>query len=435
MTAVTQELTSAPSAALSQLVVGYLPTERNALAAQRRNLAQALSAGSPRPVQSIDLRMAGSPYRAFAILSSAEPWLEVLDRTLQEASDFQSDAQRGLWWGSEVDGEVVASPLAWVMPGSGSLKATFYEDLAALDPVVVRVREEAELAFWQHTGEQVSFLDLADEEDPRSTHPRYQRPATVTASVAMARLLGRYGIQPQLLAGHSVGELTACHLAGCFDLSELIRLTTAPFLGETLAVGAMCALIGDEAVILQVIQEAGGSVMVSNRNSLRQLVISGPAAEIQAIIPKAKAAGLKAIALKVATAYHSPFLEEPHRRYREALASTRFQKARMPVVSGLTTDILPWSEVNFSQTRALLDCAFIGPVNHVGQVRRLQELGMGALVDLGPTEKLSKLARDILDIQTITALGANPTKGSGRQGFLECLAQLHTLGYSITVPE
>ncbi|WP_287129605.1 acyltransferase domain-containing protein [Candidatus Cyanaurora vandensis] len=393
----------------ARLILGYLAM--TATPTREQLAAQPVGTG---PVVRLDFRQEGEPGRAFAVVVKEESWAEVVAQQLVR----------------EWQPTVTPPPLAWVMPGSGSLGADYWTELASLDPTLQQVREEAEAYFTQATGETVSFLDLGDETDPRSTHPLYQRPATVTATVAMARLLMRYGIQPNFLAGHSVGELTACHLAGCFDLAELLRLTCAPFRGGALATGAMAALIGPEDRIHELIRQTGVQVVISNRNSPRQLVVSGLAPQIETLVAQAKPAKLKAVPLKVATAFHSPLLVEAHRQYRTALEESTFQPARILVVSGLTGDVLPWSEP-FAQTRALLDCAFIGPVNHVAQVRRLRELGAGVIVDLGPSDRLARLAREILEEQGVTVVAANTAKGGGRESFLECIAQLHILGYTI----
>jgi Acyl transferase domain len=310
---------------LPQMVLGYVPTDLQRLA------TQTIPPLPERPVVRVDLRMPDQPYRAFAFLFAQQANHSEVEHRLQSSLPGQpSDGTT--WWGPELTSPPPPPSLAWVMPGSGALGGDFYGALGTIDSVVDAVRQEAEGYFANYTGQQVSFLALGEDGDERSLNPLYQRPATVTASVAMARLLQNFGIQPDFLAGHSVGELTACHLAGCFDLAQLIRLTTAPFIGGTLAPGAMAALMGNENTILELVQQSAGQVMVSNRNSPQQLVISGAAQAVHDLVAQAKAKRVKAIPLKVATAYHSPFLAEPHALYREALAHSTFQPAKRPVV-------------------------------------------------------------------------------------------------------
>ncbi|MBC7882572.1 MAG: PfaD family polyunsaturated fatty acid/polyketide biosynthesis protein [Anaerolineae bacterium] len=358
--------------------------------------------------------------RSFALVVDRQASLETLQARLEQSGGKTSVLQ-SLWWG-EV-GAKSPGAMAWLFPGSGSLYAGFLEDLASIDPAAQRVVDTAKAEYKKLVNQELHF-------EP-DTDPLRQRPATVTASAAMARTLQSFGLTPDFVAGHSVGELTACYLAGAIDLPELMRLTTAPFKGlSALPNGAMAAILGPEATTLQIVSKFAGRVVVSNRNSAQQLVVSGKEIDIVAFCEEAKALNLKPVRLEVQTAYHSPLLGDAHKQYREALQTAKFQMPKLPVISGLSGDQLPFSTIDPAQTRAMLDCAFIAPVNHVSQLRRLQEMGAKVYVDMGPTDRLSRLAKETLD-PSATVLSANRTKRNGRLAFLETLAQLHVLGYEI----
>ncbi|NJK62524.1 MAG: PfaD family polyunsaturated fatty acid/polyketide biosynthesis protein [Synechococcaceae cyanobacterium SM2_3_1] len=369
----------------------------------------------------LQLPGAGSHHLAL-VLDRTQPHL--LDHLSGLLRQDNSVPEQDLWWGQP---KGPAPLLSLIFPGSGSLYPGLLEELGSLHPVVQEVIDAATRTFQALVGAELCFDSSRD--------PLWQRPATVTVSTAIARLLQTFGIQPGLVGGHSVGELTACHIAGAFDLAELIRLTTAPFKGlTTYPEGAMVALIGPETLSMQLVQKSRGRVVVSNRNSTQQLVVSGQMDDIQALMEQALALGIQPHRLDVATAYHSPLLNQAHQQYREALLATQFQIPSVPVVSGLTADVLPWSSLDSSQTRALLDCAFIAPVNFPAQLQRMQNLGMGTLIDVGPTSRLSRLAQDTLCADPVEILVANRTKRSSRKVFLELLAQLYHLGYPVTPP-
>ncbi|MGJ3246529.1 MAG: PfaD family polyunsaturated fatty acid/polyketide biosynthesis protein [Elainellaceae cyanobacterium] len=333
----------------------------------------------------------------------------------------RSAPKAGIWWN---DIGTTTPSMAWLFPGSGSLYPGFWDDLSHLHPIIQDTVEQAKAAFRQHVGQELTF--------EVTTNPLWQRPVTVAASTAMARLFQSFGLHPNLVAGHSVGELTACHWAGAFDLSDLIRLTTAPFKSlKQYPDGSMVAVIGPEAETLKLVQASQGRVVVSNRNSSQQLVISGHRDDIASFTDQTQQHGLKAIALDVCTAYHSPLLNSAHQQYRQVLQATQFQLPTIPVVSGLTGDLLPWSNLNGDQTRALLDCAFIAPVNHVAQAQRLYDLGARVLVDMGPGNRLARLARNNLNQADVTILSASQAKRSSQFAVLETLAQLYVLGVPI----
>jgi trans-AT polyketide synthase, acyltransferase and oxidoreductase domains len=356
----------------------------------------------------------------FALVVDRQISFETLQARLEQ-SQGKTSVLQSLWWGNAE----AKSPgvMAWLFPGSGSLYAGFLEDLASLDPVAEKVVQSAKAEYKKLVNQELHF-------EP-DTDPLRQRPATVTASAAMARTLQSFGLTPDFVAGHSVGELTACYLAGAIDLPELMRLTTAPFKNlSKLPNGAMAAILGLEAITLQLVAKFAGRVVVSNRNSGQQLVVSGREIDIVAFCEEAKVYNLKPVRLEVQTAYHSPLLGEAHKQYREALETAKFQMPQLPVISGLSGDQLPFSTLDAAQTRAMLDCAFIAPVNYVSQLRRLQEMGAKVYVDMGPTDRLSRLAKETLDPSAVV-LSTNRAKRNGRLAFLETLAQLYILGYDI----
>ncbi len=355
---------------------------------------------------------------SFALVIDRHSALDAVANRIAQAAG-RSAPLASVWWG---EANVRPGALAWLFPGSGTLYAGLLDELTSLDLVASEVVNTAEKAFQEFVGQPLNFGTLNPE-------ALFQRPATVTTSAAIARLLSAFGITPDFVAGHSVGELTACYLAGAIELPELIRLTSAPFIGQSCPSGAMAAVLGPEETTLKLLKTFAGRLVVSNRNSSQQLVVSGLEADVQAFTEASKKHGLKAIQLEVQTAYHSPLLAGAHRQYREALSQSKFQMPTVPVVSGLTADLLPWSSLDAAQTRALLDCAFIAPVNHVGQLRRLQELGAQVLIDIGPTDRLARLARETLD--GVTVLAATRAKRNSRLNFLETLAQLHVLGYAV----
>ncbi len=412
-------VTSSPSVDDWVLVVGQGSlTELPTLAARIYSL---LTLHPDQPV----IRTEGSGTHAFAlVVNRAETSEAQLARTLQQSAGKTLPLQ-SIWWHPLP--LPAPQPMAWLFPGSGSLYPGLVADLNTLSPVVAQVLNEASGAYQALVGRPLSF--------EASTDPLWQRPATVAVSAAVARLLKTFGVEPAFVGGHSVGELTACHIAGAFDLKELMRLTTAPFQGlATYPQGSMVALVGPEAVSLDLVQASAGRVVVSNRNSAHQLVVSGRQEDVQTLSEEAVKRGIQPHRLEVQTPYHSPFLAEAHQAYRDALRTAQFLVPSIPVISGLTGDLLPWSTLDSSQTRALLDCAFIAPVNYPAQLQRLQGLGARVFVDMGPTSRLARLAQDTLGTDGVTILAANRTKRNSRLVLLETLAQLYVIGHPIQSP-
>jgi PfaD family protein len=371
----------------------------------------------------LDMPGATQPF-ALTLDRNSKTLLEDIQVKLQQAAG-QSSVDNSIWWGTEA--QTAPASVGWLFPGSGSLYPGLLDELQTISPVVQKTLREAQAAFQENVGQELTFGSTTD--------PLWQRPATVTTSTAIAHLLQEFGVVPDIVSGHSVGELTACHWAGAFDLATLIHLTTAPFKGlNEYPKGSMLAVVGPEAQTLKLVQASQGRVIVSNRNSNQQLVVSGRQDDIRWFMEQSVRVGLNPIPLDVKTAYHSPLLTKAHQQYRQALQRVNFQIPQRPIISSLTGDLLPWSVLDFSQIRALLDCSFIAPVNFVAQLQRLRDLGTEILVDIGPTDRLAKLARETLGASGMTILGTNRTKRSSRLIFLEALAQLHTLGCELQIP-
>ena len=171
------------------------------------------------------------------------------------------------------------------------------------------------------------------------------QPAIFTCSVASARALAQRDDTPTPTgaAGLSLGEYTALHLAGVFDFETGLKLVArrGALMQEASETsdGSMVALIGaDEAQAQAICAEAGnGEILVcANLNAPGQIVLSGHRGACQRALEAAVSAGLRATALAVAGAFHSPLMQPAADRMAEALAEVDFQPPRFPVWSNVT---------------------------------------------------------------------------------------------------
>ncbi len=167
------------------------------------------------------------------------------------------------------------------------------------------------------------------------------QPALLTHSVAAWRLVEAAGVTPEFVAGHSLGEYSACVAAGALTFEDALVLTRRR--GELMyeaglaRPGAMAALLGLSAADAEAAcaQAASvGIVRAANLNGPGQVVISGEPAAVDAACEHAKARGAKrAIKLDVSGAFHSPLMEPAVKGLSEALAGVTFRDARCPVIA------------------------------------------------------------------------------------------------------
>ena len=216
------------------------------------------------------------------------------------------------------------------------------------------------------------------------------QPAIYCASLACWERAGRP--RGAMIAGHSLGELAALVAGGALGEEEGLRLAVARGrLMEAEAAtspGGMMAVLGESSATGGVAQRFG--LTVANDNAPGQVVLSGPAVGLDEARRELRAAGLKAIRLPVAGAFHSPAMATAAVRFREVLATVRFREPAVPVFSSVTA-------APFAEPRTDLAAALTGPVRWRQTVARMRAAGAREFVEVGPGDVLTGLIRRTLD--------------------------------------
>jgi len=227
----------------------------------------------------------------------------------------------------------------------------------------------------------------------------HTQPALLTHSVAAWRLLEAAGVAPDYVAGHSLGEYSACVAAGALSFEDALVLTRRR--GELMyeaglsRPGAMAAILGLAAADVEAAcaeASAAGIVRAANLNAPGQVVISGEPAAVDAACEAAKARGAKrAIKLEVSGAFHSPLMEPAAKGLTEALAGVTLTDARCPIVSNA------WARPvqKASEIRQALDEQLLSSVRWEESMRWLRAQGVEGFVELGTGKVLRGLLRTI----------------------------------------
>ncbi|MEV6960369.1 ACP S-malonyltransferase [Streptomyces sp. NPDC051207] len=227
------------------------------------------------------------------------------------------------------------------------------------------------------------------------------QPAVFLTSIATLDVLRGHGIGPALVAGHSLGEYTALVSAGVLDWTDALRLVRRR--GELMAEvnvrvpGRMAAVIGlslatVETLCARAAAGTGQVVEVANDNEPGQVVVSGQAAAVDLLCEAARDAGaLKVAVLEVGAPFHSSLMADIEEEFAAELAEVDLRAPRVPVVSGVTADLLG-SAVDI---RDCLRRQLTGRVRWTGAVRALAAAGAEAFVEVGPGHVLSGLCRRI----------------------------------------
>ncbi|MFI9550073.1 type I polyketide synthase [Nonomuraea endophytica] len=289
-----------------------------------------------------------------------------------------------------------------------------------------------------------AFAEVAGHLDPYLEHPlrevmsgahtallddtAYAQPAIFAHEVALFRLAQSFGLRPSHLIGHSIGELTAAHLAGVLSLADACALVAARgrLMAAVTARGAMLALDGGEREVRDLIAPHLAEVDVAAVNGPRSVVISGAATVVDELAGRWRAAGGRAKRLAVSHAFHSPHMDEVLDAFHQVAAGLDFADPRVPVVSNVTGRLATAEELRDPGywTRHIRR-----PVRFLDGVTTLRELGVDDYLELGPSAVLSALVLDGAPPRTVAASADRDRPEA--ESFLTALAHLYVNGTDV----
>jgi [acyl-carrier-protein] S-malonyltransferase len=284
--------------------------------------------------------------------------------------------------------------LAFLFPGQGAQAVGMGQALADRFPAARHVFETADRALGYRLSD-ICWKGPA-EELKKTVHTQ---PALLTHSVAAWRLLDAEGVRPAWVAGHSLGEYSACVAAGALDFEDAVRLVHRR--GELMyragleRPGTMAAILGlgpakvDEACARAA---EAGVVRAANLNAPGQIVISGERPAVERACDIARELGARrAIVLEVSGAFHSPLMGSAAAGLAEALEGVAVRDALVPVVANVSGEPLRKG----GEIRAALQEQLLGAVRWEDSMQRLIALGAQGFVEVGTGTVLSGLLRSL----------------------------------------
>ncbi|WFR57116.1 ACP S-malonyltransferase [Anaerocolumna sp. AGMB13025] len=222
------------------------------------------------------------------------------------------------------------------------------------------------------------------------------QPAIFTTSVAIHRILKKYNIYPDCVAGYSLGEYTALYAAGVIDFvsgSFLVnqRAVAMERASKTEDLGMGVITGNDIDEVVKLCNETEG-VYISNYNSDTQISISGKRSEIRRVFNIIENYGtFKTAEIAVNGAFHSPFMQDAMVEFEESLKKVKFDIPQCPIVLNNTGEV--WNKKD--DLKALMMRQMIEPVRWSKSVKTMLDLGMDTFIEIGPGRVLSRFIKDI----------------------------------------
>ncbi|MBW1821231.1 MAG: acyltransferase domain-containing protein, partial [Deltaproteobacteria bacterium] len=430
-------------------IVALSASSRNKLKERFINFKAFIESGLPFKdiaIKAAETRQSFSPedqYRLLLVLEHSKDLSALFSKAMNafEANqDKLSWNENNIYYGSgEHPGKI-----SFVFPSQGSQYVGMGRDLACIFPEALDTIEKANekykgksrLSDFIYPVPAISKEEkTAQEENLKSTD--IAQPAIGAVSLAMLKILSRFGIKPDVTCGHSFGELAAIFAAGWIDEDAFYFLANCR--GQLMAKagrinnhdsGSMLAVKAPLDELDDLISNATLDVILANRNSPDQGVLSGSTKNISRADKICREKGFKTVKLPVSAAFHTIFIKDAQKPFAGHLKDIKITPSDIPVFSNTTG--LPYP-LESEKIKKLLGEHLLRPVDFKSEIENVFKSGVKTFIEVGPRSVMTGLVKSILAGHSFISIPMDRSSGTrfGVFDLAATLCHLASLGYPV----